>query len=67
LLSFQIPKLSWAMKTVLKNGRHELSGSSVPASKLAQTYGAIAATLIDSEYRLDWFVSEIFTKDEIAE
>lgn len=60
LLSYQIP-------AVLHQQRAELKVRAIHTSELESTYGDIARSVIEREYKLDWFVNEVFTPDELGE
>lgn len=60
LLSFQIP-------SVLQQQKSELKASAMRTSELESTYRGLANRITEHEYKLDWFVSEVFPSDELSD
>lgn len=60
LLSFQIP-------SVIRQQKLDRRLERVRASELEETYSVLAQGLIDKDYRLDWFVKEVFAEAEVEE
>lgn len=60
LLSLQIPAVVHQQKSGLK-------ASQIKASDLEITYRQLAATIVEHDYKLDWFVNEVFQAQEVTE
>lgn len=60
LLSFQIP-------SVIHQQRSELKVSRLKSSELEKSYRQLVATIVEHEYKLDWFVKEVFPAKEVKE
>lgn len=60
LLSFQIP-------AVIQQQNSELKVRSTRMPELEATYHNLAKSILEREYKLDWFVNEVFPSEELAE
>lgn len=60
LLSFQVP-------SVIHQQNSGLKASRIKSSELETSYRQLAATIAEREYKLDWFVKEIFPAKEVKE
>ncbi|MCL4216112.1 MAG: hypothetical protein KJ052_03770 [Candidatus Hydrogenedentes bacterium] len=60
LLSYQIP-------AVLRQQRDAFKAKGVRMSEMESTFRNIAECIINQEYVLDWFVSEVFPPSEVTE
>jgi len=60
LLSFQVPSVIHQQKSGLKVSR-------LKSSELEKSYRQLAATIVEQEYKLDWFVKEVFPAKEVKE
>ena len=60
LLSFQIPSVIHAQKS-------EFTSRRIRSSEMENIYRELSATVLQKEYRIDWFVKEVFPAAELAE
>lgn len=60
LLSFQVP-------SVVNQQKSGLKASQIKTSELEKSYRQIATTVAEHEYKLDWFVKEVFPTKEVNE
>lgn len=60
LLSFQVP-------SVIQQQKSKLNVSSIKTSDLENCYRSLAASVEEHEYKLDWFLKEVFPKEELSE
>ncbi len=60
LLSFQISQIIQQQQSEIKKHR-------IKTSELVDTYKGAANRIVQREYKLDWFVEEIFSSDEVNE